>query len=403
MYGKRQAEIDLKRKRMDQERIDAAVKFMEDFAEHTGLSPAGKSKRYLWTDAYAVCNFLGLYQHTGNADWKDLALLLVDEVHHVLGKHRRDSQHEGWLSGLPDKEAEDHPTAGGLRIGKSLDERGPGEPIDEYREWDRDGQYYHYLTKWMHALNRVSTVTGDFRYNRWAIELAKTAHRGFVYDYGTNCRRMYWKMSTDLSYPLVESMGHHDPLDGLITYIQLQGTLARDPQAFESFDLESEIKDLVGICEGRDWHTDDLLGLGGLLCDGFRVAQLFVKGVLEGSDMLRIILDASIPGLKYPGRENFLYTPARFRLAFRELGLSIGLHALERLDSFIRENLAVFKDDRDILILLKTLWKFMSIRDGIETFWRDPVNRKSEAWKEHRDINTVMLATSLAPDGFLSL
>ena len=147
-----------------------------------------------------------------------------------------------------------------------------------------------------------------------------------------------------------------------------RGRLPAILEASESFDLESEIKDLVGICEGRDWHTDDLLGLGGLLCDGFRVAQLFVKGVLEGSDMLRIILDASIPGFKYPGRENFLYTPARFRLAFRELGLSIGLHALERLDAFIRENLAVFKDDRDILILLKTLWKFMFIETGSSIF-----------------------------------
>lgn len=389
---------------MGQERINAAAEFMDDFAERTGLSPEGQfSKRYLWTDAYAVCNFLGLYRYTHDVRWRDLALLLVDEVHNVLGRHRSDSQHQGWLSGLPEKEAKSHPTMGGLRIGKSLDERGPGDPVDEYREWDRDGQYYHYLTKWMHALNRVSTVTGDLKYNRWAIELAKTAHRGFVYETSANTKRMYWKMSINLSYPLVTSMGHHDPLDGLITYIQLQGTRARDPESSVSLDLQPEIEDLIRICDGRDWQTDDLLGLGGLLCDGYRVAQLFVQGVLEDSDMLRIILDASIPGLKYPGRENFLYTPAHFRLAFRELGLSIGLSALKRLDSFIRENPAVFKDDRDIPILLKTLWKFMSIQDSIEAYWLAPENRKTDSWKEHRDINTVMLATSLAPDGFLSL
>lgn len=387
-----------------QERIDAAAEFMDDFAERTGLSPAGQfSKRYLWTDAFAVCNFLGLYQHTGDAKWRDLALLLVDEVHYVLGRHRRGAQQEGWLSGLSDKEAGEHPTVGGLRIGKSLDERGPCDPVDEYKEWDRDGQYYHYLTKWMHALNRVSTVTGDPKFNRWAIELAVAAHRGFVYRSGSSAKRMYWKMSINLAYPLVESMGHHDPLDGLITYIQLQGAYARDPKRPASLDLQPGIDDLVGICEGRDWQTDDLLGLGGLLCDGFRVAQLFVEGTLEGSDMLRIILDASIPGLKYPGRENFLYAPARFRLAFRELGLSIGLSTIERLDALINENLDVFKDDRDIPILLKTLWKFMSLRDRIEAYWLDEKNRKTEAWKEHRDISTVMLATSLFPDGFLTI
>lgn len=389
---------------MGQESIDTAAELMDDFAERTGLSPAGQfSKRYLWTDAFAVCNFLGLYQRTGDVKWADLALLLVDEVHYVLGRHRRDAQREGWLSGLSDKEAKDHPTAGGLRIGKSMDQRGPSDPVDEYKEWERDGQYYHYLTKWMHALNRAGTVTGDLKYNRWAVELAKTAHRGFVYNRGSSSKRMYWKMSINLTYPLVESMGHHDPLDGLITYIQLQGALARDPKRPESLDLQPEIDDLVGICAGRDWRTDDLLGLGGLLCDGFRVAQLFVQGILEGSDMLRIILDASIPGLKYPGRENFLYTPAHFRLAFRELGLSIGLDALRLLDAFIRENLAVFKDDRDIPILLKTLWKSMSLKDRIEAYWLDEGNRKTQAWKEHRDINTVMLATSLFPDGFLTI
>ncbi len=40
---------------------------MLEFAERTGLSPAGSSpERYLWTDAFAVCNFLGLYRQTGD-------------------------------------------------------------------------------------------------------------------------------------------------------------------------------------------------------------------------------------------------------------------------------------------------------------------------------------------------
>ncbi len=61
-----------------------------------------------------------------------------------------------------------------------------------------------------------------------------------------------------------------------------------------------------------------------LLADAFRVAQLFVKGDIEGSDTLRVILDASLPGLRYPGRENFLHAPARFRLAFRNWGCRSG-------------------------------------------------------------------------------
>ncbi len=47
-----------------------------------------------------------------------------------------------------------------MRIGKPLNERKPSEPFDERLEWDRDGQYYHYLTKWMHALHQVGRLTG---------------------------------------------------------------------------------------------------------------------------------------------------------------------------------------------------------------------------------------------------
>ncbi|MEA3428774.1 MAG: hypothetical protein U9Q84_06115, partial [Thermodesulfobacteriota bacterium] len=48
---------------------------MTEFAFLTGLSPAGKApRRYLWTDAFAVCNFLDLYLQTGDDKYKNLAL-----------------------------------------------------------------------------------------------------------------------------------------------------------------------------------------------------------------------------------------------------------------------------------------------------------------------------------------
>jgi rhamnogalacturonyl hydrolase YesR len=164
--------------------------FMIKFAYQTGLLPGKKPKRYLWTDAFAVCNFLGLYRQTGEEKYKELALRLVDQVHQVLGKHREDDHRKGWISGLDEEEAKKYPTIGGLRIGKPLPERKPGEPLDTILEWERDGQYYHYLTKWMHALNRVSQVTGDPVYNKWAIELAKTAHVAFTYTLPNGLRRM---------------------------------------------------------------------------------------------------------------------------------------------------------------------------------------------------------------------
>jgi hypothetical protein len=39
----------------------------------------------------------------------------------------------------------------------------------------------------------------------------------------------------------------------------------------------------------------------------------------------------------------------------------------------------------------------------IEAFWLDRQSRRTRLWAEHRNINEVMLATRLAPDGFLTL
>jgi hypothetical protein len=377
---------------------------MMEFARETGLSPVLKSpRRYLWTDAFAVCNFLGLYHQTREAPYLNLALRLVDQVHHTLGRHRKDDSRTGWISGLDEQEGRKHPTRGGLRIGKELNERGLHDPFDEGLEWDQDGQYYHYLTKWMHALNRVSTVTGDLTYNTWAIELAKTAHARFVYASPSGGqKRMYWKMSIDLSRPLVPSMGHHDPLDGFVTYNELEATAAKDREKSTGRDLRAEIADMADICEGKNWATDDPLGIGGLLFDACRVAQSIVSGSLE-TDLLEILLESSLTGLKFYVRENPLKLPVNYRLAFRELGLSIGLRAAEKIQELIEQESLPFREKDPLPSLLEILRRYAGLRKTIESFWLELINRESDSWMAHRDINRVMLATSLAPDGFLNL
>ena len=380
------------------------VEIMTDFARLTGLSPAKKApRRYLWTDAFAVCNFLELYHQTGDATYKQLALNLVDQVHNILGRHRKDDSRTGWISRLDESEGKKHPTRGGLRIGKTMKERMPSDFFDEGLEWDRDGQYYHYLIKWMHALNRVSRVTGDLTYNRWAMELAKTAHAMFTYVPSSGGqKRMYWKMSIDLSYPLVPSMGQHDPLDGFITYHQLQATAAKDPERAMWPDLSAEIADIASICEGKRWVTDDPLGIGGLLCDAFRVAQLIVKKNFEKTDLLEILLEDALLGQEACVRTNTLKLPADYRLAFRELGLSIGLRAVKKLQGLIEENPAIFNQQNSQHSRIETLVRYAPLAETIERFWLEPRKRKTNTWTEHRDINMVMLATSLAPDGYLS-
>ena len=59
-------------------------------------------------------------------------VILANEVHHVLGKHRSDDPvREGWISGLSKEEGEVHPTVGGLRIGKKHDERKENDSYNE--------------------------------------------------------------------------------------------------------------------------------------------------------------------------------------------------------------------------------------------------------------------------------
>jgi hypothetical protein len=378
---------------------------MMEFADLTGLSSAGKiPRRYLWTDAFAVCNFLELHRQTGEDPFRGLALRLVDQVHQVLGRHREDDKRSGWIGGLSEEEGRRHPTAGGLRIGKGMKERNRREPYDERLEWDRDGQYYHYLTKWMHALNRVSRATGNPTYNEWAIELARAVHARFVYlPSRFSAKRMYWKMSIDLSRPLVPSMGQHDPLDGLITYRQLQAAAMRDKKSAAGQDLLSEIADMAQICEGKTWDTDDPLGIGGLLCDAHRIAQLSVDQSSEEMDLLVTLLDASLRGLGHFARGSLLMSPADDRLAFRELGLSIGLRAVQRLQGLIGSHPELFGKAHPVHSKIKSLMRYLPLCEGIEKFWLDPASRENDTWRAHREINMVMLATSLAPDGFLTV
>jgi len=391
---------------MEQNASNSIVReIMIEFTNLTGLSSVIEvPRRYLWTDAFAICNFLTLYQQTGDEQYRELALNLVDQVHNVLGRHHDDDPRTGWISSLTEEEGRKHPTKGGLRIGKGMNERRADDPYDEQKEWDRDGQYYHYLTKWMHALNRVSRVTGDAIYNRWAVELAKSVHARFTYVPSSNGqKRMYWKMSIDLSYPLVPSMGHHDPLDGLITYLELQVTAVNDSRKSTQLNLSKEITDMANICEGKSWATDDPLGLGELLSAAYKLVQLIINESSEHTELLDILLASSLVGLQSYERQNPLKLSANYRLAFRELGLSIGIHAIKRLSGLIKRIPGDSKMKQHMHARIASLMRYTDYSNIIETFWLHATNRQAESWLAHRDINTVMLATSLAPDGYLSI
>ncbi|KAL1844509.1 hypothetical protein VTK73DRAFT_2391 [Phialemonium thermophilum] len=182
----------------------------------------GHRGRYLWTDAFGVLNLITLHRETSDVVYLAAARRLVETVHDVLGRQRGDGNDDDndntkkpdRLPGATDAE----PLAGGLRIGKR-EATGP----------DGDGQYHHYLTLWMFALNRLALAVGDddggagARYNELAVQLARAIHPHFVLRGDRDdSLRMVWKVSTDLRAVLVPSEGHLDAATGYVVYRLLQ-------------------------------------------------------------------------------------------------------------------------------------------------------------------------------------
>ncbi|MEX2470046.1 MAG: hypothetical protein WD396_09845 [Pseudohongiellaceae bacterium] len=168
--------------------------------------------RYLWTDAFGLVLYVSLYRATGDAIWLSRSQTLVDAVYRVLGRKR------------------------GLRIGE--------EP-------DRDGQYFHYLSKWIYALMLYGEYAPGYRDE--AIRLAKQIHPQFV----VPSRGVIWKMREDLSAPYPGfGYGALDAFDGYVVYRLLdEDGLAREIAEMEALILESY----------RWLYIDQDLGLGMML------------------------------------------------------------------------------------------------------------------------------------------
>ena len=366
----------------EKKNVITSKKLMDEFLKRTGVGTheGNPGQRYLWTDAFAVQACFALYHLLDDKEYYENALELIEMVHDTLGKYHKDDPRSGWISGLPEEEGKQHPTINGLRIGKELPERTAGEPINQEMEWERDGQYFHYLTRWFTALMQAFRETREKKYAIWAGELIKSGEN-FIYKVD-GAYRMYWKMNSDLTKPLVESMGAHDPMEGLICTITAINALEENNK-----DLQALKVKMKGICDGMNWFTDDALGLGGLILNTSRSFELSMRGEnLPQEIQPEFLYSSSISGLKVYSQHLFDPSrPAVSRLAFRECGLSLGFNVLYELQDKYREFDVNFED----------LKNYLSIARVIEEFWIKPSNHLSPTWSDHLDINAVTLASSL--------
>ena len=69
----------------------------------------------------------------------------------------------------------------------------------------------------------------------------------------------------------------------------------------------------------------------------------------------------------------------------------------------IKENQNLVKERSTLNRCIEMLMQYTQLIGVIESFWLESTNREVKSWVDHRDINSVMLATSLAPDGFLTI
>lgn len=265
--------------------IDGVLERLE-WMQRNHIWPNGT--RYLWTDAFGVVLLVSLYNRTGEHDFLDTARWVVNEVEHVLGQKR------------------------GIRIGQ--------DP-------ERDGQYYHYLTKWLFALERLSHIEPGYRTR--AIELVKDIHSAFVLP----GRGVWWKMQDDLGAPYPGfGIGALDAFDGYVVYRLL------DEQA-----LSSEIEDMRQIMARtyQDMHIVQDLALG---------MMLWMAHLCPDEDWARLQRERCLEAL----RRMWIDPPGYFcrspempwvKYAFTNYGVSLGLQSVSvmercvpRLEQFFRNH-----------------------------------------------------------------
>jgi hypothetical protein len=241
----------------------------------------------------------------------------------------------------------------------------------------------------MRALDSLARHTNDGRYNRWARELAAVAFAAFTVEPPDSRRRLVWKMSIDLSRPLVTTQGKHDALEGLITCGQLQATAEHLGLHDEGPSLREERAGFEAMTRtDAGWSTSDPLGLGELLSDAWRVRQLETEGRGFEHPLLTRLLSSALEGMAQFASSNGLGRPALARLPFRELGLAIGLHTLQRLS----EESTLPSADVELLDAMRPA---LELGSEIDAYWLEPGHRASASWLEHRELNEVTLAASL--------
>lgn len=230
-------------------------------AHEAGLCADGKQRRYLWTDAFGVLAYISLsdfFKKDGDdiasQKYLNAAHRLVDAVHQCLGKPRSNKAADKMH---PDDAPSSVTGYVGLRIGKV-----DSKQVTDYG-MHYDGQYWHYIDKWLLALARAGRT-------KEGIQIAKSLFPHF-FDAGPRGDGrgggIRWKLSVDATPPpeLQRARASDDALVALVVFSILESS--RDDNGSTSSALPPSLGDEIQLLENSLEQydprvTDDPLGWG---------------------------------------------------------------------------------------------------------------------------------------------
>ena len=119
--------------------------------------------------------------------------------------------------------------------------------------------------------------------------------------------------------------------------------------------------------------------------------------------MLGLVVGAASRGLaRYLASQPFAHSVEE-RLAFRELGLAIGLQAVTRLWCVLERDAASLDAQPMLRKALDHLVAQVPLARTLIDTWCEVERSQDPHWRAHEDINAVMLATALVPSGYIEL
>jgi hypothetical protein len=191
-------------------------------------------------------------------------------------------------------------------------------------------------------------------------------------------------------------MGQLDPLDGYVSCLEVEAAAA-PLGGTAGPSLASRAADFLQMIDLQALSTADPLGLGGLLMDASLLDGLAREGAEVEAALVDRLLSAAATGVEAYVRRGGPGEPAGHRLAFREVGLAIGLQAAARMAAG-EPSLGAHRRRA----LLQALAGHRHLAEDILSFWLEGEGARRSPG-EHQDIDAVMLAAALISDECPSL